>query len=481
MGRTSQRFDRQLFTFKLSEELSPLMQKESVASNKAAFRGGNGPAKLGGSVLVRIVGGQLVLLREWLRRVDRIAREVWQTQGEPITPEFVRDILVPEALTLIGARESAIKGMLTRTRREGPYPAQHHLALEIRKLKTEVANRYEIEAREFEYKTARAERDGAKSQLDWKSQKRSRVSIPPPVQPVNTSLTVLTAVRAEGGEKKQEKKQSTQLPANLRHAGDPVDGNPFPADDVRHKIWQKATLNAEEEVCRVNSEFLKRSPTGQQGFVEWLRQGKVASAAQYFAASTLALCVAKFDIWAKRGIQIVWSENAVQAYDQWLFNFAQGWLDAQEESGHLPYSALLDFRSRLIERVEYWKAEARRYLSEQRKEVDRLRTGEEQAESFRAQNNAKSTQGVEAKSRNSAATTEKSVKRLSAMANSPIAAKKMEVYLDAKSIGLTDFAASVGTTDRTLRSFRKTGKVRRDIFESIAKQMGTTKEDLLGE
>lgn len=71
--------------------------------------------------------------------------------------------------------------------------------------------------------------------------------------------------------------------------------------------------------------------------------------------------------------------------------------------------------------------------------------------------------------------------RLKATVNSPIAARRMETYLKSNGIGQTDFAATVGTTDRTLRSFRRTGKVRRDIFESIATHMGTTKEALIRE
>jgi hypothetical protein len=70
-------------------------------------------------------------------------------------------------------------------------------------------------------------------------------------------------------------------------------------------------------------------------------------------------------------------------------------------------------------------------------------------------------------------------KRLRATIDSPSAAKRMETYLESHGIGQTQFAVQVGTTDRTLRTFRKTGKVRRDIFESIAKAMGTTKEVLL--
>lgn len=69
--------------------------------------------------------------------------------------------------------------------------------------------------------------------------------------------------------------------------------------------------------------------------------------------------------------------------------------------------------------------------------------------------------------------------RLSATVSSPQAARRMERYLQEKGMGLTDFAGNAQTTDRTLRSFRKTGKVRRDIFRSIAKAMGITPDELL--
>jgi lambda repressor-like predicted transcriptional regulator len=240
------------------------------------------------------------------------------------------------------------------------------------------------------------------------------MKLPEPMEPVNTSLRSLIAVTGKASGKNQEEKQPTQLPANLQHAGDPVDGNPFPADDLRHKVWKDATLKAEEEACRVNSEFLKQSPAGQQGFVEWVQQGKMASATQYFASWTIALCVAKFDIWAKRGIHVVWSEAAVKAYDQWLCNYAQSWLNAQEKLDNLSHSALIDLRSRLVERVEHWKAEARRYLSEQRKSleqsepvnstgVDRLRTNANQTEPSSAQNSMNSAPNAESKTADAAA------------------------------------------------------------------------------
>jgi hypothetical protein len=174
MGRASQKFDRQLFTLKLAE-LSRQMQTKSAAPDGKA---GVASRNTGRSFLMYNVGRQLALLREWLEGVDRIAREVWQKQGEMITPEFVRDVLVPEAMTLIGVRDGVIKTSVERahlqTRLENPYPARHHLAREIRKLTGEVANRYEIEARELGYRNtptegAQPEKPPKPTQATWRS------------------------------------------------------------------------------------------------------------------------------------------------------------------------------------------------------------------------------------------------------------------------------------------------------------------------
>jgi hypothetical protein len=70
-------------------------------------------------------------------------------------------------------------------------------------------------------------------------------------------------------------------------------------------------------------------------------------------------------------------------------------------------------------------------------------------------------------------------KRLSATIHCPKAARQMEDYIAKNGLDQTKFAIKAGTTDRTLRSFRQTGRVRRDIFENIAKAMGTTKEALI--
>jgi hypothetical protein len=60
-----------------------------------------------------------------------------------------------------------------------------------------------------------------------------------------------------------------------------------------------------------------------------------------------------------------------------------------------------------------------------------------------------------------------------------IAARRMEEYIQLKGMGLTEFAQCIGTTNRTLRSFRETGKIRRDYFKKIANEMGTSPEALL--
>jgi hypothetical protein len=160
------------------------------------------------------------------------------------------------------------------------------------------------------------------------------------------------------------------LPAGLRSAGDPVDGNPFPANLPEHRVWQEATLKAEEELCRFNSEFQKIQPTGNEGFAAWIKRGGPAWAADADAAWSISMCVGKFDIWAKRGIQIVWSENALREYDEWLFRYAQAWIDSHMRARHrLSESSLLELRSKLIGRMELWKSEARRYLSEQRNQA----------------------------------------------------------------------------------------------------------------
>ncbi len=59
------------------------------------------------------------------------------------------------------------------------------------------------------------------------------------------------------------------------------------------------------------------------------------------------------------------------------------------------------------------------------------------------------------------------------------AALRMEAFIAASPLTQTQFAIQAETTDRTLRSFRATGKIRGDIFTRIAREMGLTREELI--
>lgn len=70
-------------------------------------------------------------------------------------------------------------------------------------------------------------------------------------------------------------------------------------------------------------------------------------------------------------------------------------------------------------------------------------------------------------------------KRMPVTVSSLLAARRMESFLAAKGVGQTEFATVLGITDRTLRAFRRTGRIKRETFNKIAIEMGTTREKLM--
>lgn len=69
--------------------------------------------------------------------------------------------------------------------------------------------------------------------------------------------------------------------------------------------------------------------------------------------------------------------------------------------------------------------------------------------------------------------------RFSPTISSPSAARKMEAYMNAKGLDQTEFSIQAKTTDKTIRKFRQTGKVKRSILVGIAAAMGISREELL--
>jgi hypothetical protein len=474
MVRASQEFDQRLFELKLSE-LSREMQIRSRSSynkKRAASQG------TGRSYLMDVVDCQLSLLRdEWLNGVDRIAREVWQIQGKALSPAFARDVLVSKAIELIGVREGVIKSALERARRfdlyRNPYPAQHNLAMKIMRLRAEVTNRYEIEACELEYRNTPMERsvteqekkskDGSHTQkaftvssgiIPGQVQGLSRGDWPAPTDATNST----TLVPRDSWKDFHERFMQLANEEERIERASPKDRllRAYCDYKKRPEIWAEKGKSEQGPFC-----LLKAPETGL-----WMLGDGVN---ENFQERFRALA-------ARTGVALGPSEST-DPEDFWLHRL---YLDLMENNSDQLFAASNE--GGMILRVCVASATFCSRLERKAvTEAGRLTTSEKHVESSRAQNNAKLTQSLEGKSKNSTASTEKRVKRLSATVNSPIAARKLETYLDAKGIGLTDFASRVGTTDRTLRSFRKCGKVRRDIFESIAKHMGTTKEVLLGE
>ena len=102
----------------------------------------------------------------------------------------------------------------------------------------------------------------------------------------------------------QDPSERFQLSDSFASLGDPVEGNPFAVDDPLHQVWLAATRKAEEEVCRITfSALLNLTPSTAQGW-------------------PATLIIARFDAWAQRGASVVWSDRAVQHYDQWLVCYA---------------------------------------------------------------------------------------------------------------------------------------------------------------
>lgn len=70
-------------------------------------------------------------------------------------------------------------------------------------------------------------------------------------------------------------------------------------------------------------------------------------------------------------------------------------------------------------------------------------------------------------------------KRLPRSIGTPEAVTAAIKYMESKGLTETQFGNQFQSTDRTVRSFRKSGKMRRSTFEAMAKSMGLTIEELL--
>jgi hypothetical protein len=140
-----------------------------------------------------------------------------------------------------------------------------------------------------------------------------------------------------------------RLPETFAKSGDPVDANPYPTEHPKYQVWKDATRQAEDELCRINSEA--SSSLTPDNADDWAQ----------------TLTIAKFDVWATRGVQVVWTDEDVREYDRWLVAYANRWIESVAgllTSRPPPFPrerVLADLRRRLGARVHHWKTEARRH------------------------------------------------------------------------------------------------------------------------
>lgn len=70
-------------------------------------------------------------------------------------------------------------------------------------------------------------------------------------------------------------------------------------------------------------------------------------------------------------------------------------------------------------------------------------------------------------------------KRLPSTIGSPGSVRRLDEFLLQKGFGVTEFSVLADVNERSVRKFRSGGKIRRDIFEAIAKAMKLTKDEFL--
>jgi len=157
-----------------------------------------------------------------------------------------------------------------------------------------------------------------------------------------------TTTRLEGivgGTMAESKDDLLRLPKGIE-SSDPVDGNPFSEDDLRHGFWDRATREAEEGVCRLNADFVKARPSGLEEIMPF----------------DMAYFTSKYDIWAKRGVRVVLARDLIASWDQWLANYANETLKTFKAISP-PELALQKLRDMLVGRREHWRAEGRRNVA----------------------------------------------------------------------------------------------------------------------
>ncbi len=123
---------------------------------------------------------------------------------------------------------------------------------------------------------------------------------------------------------------------------DPVECvNPFTPNDERHPLWHVATCHAKDTLARNDA-----AP-------------EQARDSRPYPARLVALAIARFDVWAQRGLAIVVSRCALQDFERWLDDYRENWLKyVGDTCPHVDVADDLGFQ--LTARARFWIDKARR-------------------------------------------------------------------------------------------------------------------------
>jgi hypothetical protein len=256
------------------------------------------------------------LADEWAQGLYTLYCDAPNQQNRSVAPAFIRAVWDRVIFPFIGVRTTTVLAELSRqvarTRQVRNAVAEGEWVRRMRRFATRWRDKLEAEAVTSEYSASQENAQRAAADL-------------------------------------------LHLPAGLASSSDPIEGNPFSVGDPRHRVWHEATRAAEEQWCRLIAES-ESTPAGPPNAVTSCVCERIAK---------------RFDIWAERNVHVVWGDQDLRVYDQWLVQYAEAWLrdfNARKLwSDIVPTTDLLvQLRLVLTKRVGWWKAEARRYLAEQK-------------------------------------------------------------------------------------------------------------------
>jgi len=188
-----------------------------------------------------------------------------------------------------------------------------------------------------------------------------------------------------GGSRRPIDPSVLRLPAGVQETGDPVDRNPFQAGDPRHRLWMLATREAVEKVSRLKAESLQWQQTHASKSRTF--PFEIPQANEEFSAHKREVICEEFQIWASRGVQVIFVDEDVKQFDVWLVGYAEAVLEfhAQHMADfglppHLIEAELGPIRQDLTALVFHWKGEARRFCAlreeERQRRNERVTTAE---------------------------------------------------------------------------------------------------------